>query len=99
MLHIYGQNHEHDKVYIVGNKESLRKLRDAITNAIDFYHYPAITKGMTSDGEGYEIRIISNDTPWAGKYWQKLGLPYAGSSSQDIRDNAIWPWEEDKPCN
>ena len=98
LLHIYGQVSEHDSVYIVGNKEALTRLKYIIDKALLWLDMESVTENfMASDGEGYNVQIIYNETKWSEDYWQLLGLPYTDSSSQDIRDNAIWPWEkEDK---
>lgn len=99
LLHIYGQNSEHDDVWIVGNREALRRLSKALVNIL-FHHGAVGTKQsikdvMTADGEGYEIHIIRNDSTWTEDYWRNLGLPYSSPSSQDMRNEAIWPWDKE----
>ena len=102
LLHVYGQHCEHDEVYIVGNREGLWRLKRALDKALIYekgkliYHPEESEEVMASDGEGYDVHVICNDTEWQGEYWKNLGLPYTASSSQDMRDDAIWPWMEAK---
>lgn len=54
-LHIYAQYTYHDDAEIVGTKESLEKLRDALNRTLDKGYYSF--EDEVNDGEGYEILI------------------------------------------
>ena len=100
LLHIYGQIHEHGEVYIVGNRKALQMLKDLIAEALerDTEDDQAQGKAMVTDGEGFEVYVICEDSAWHENYWEKLGVPYTGQSSQETRADACWPWDkEDKP--
>ncbi len=71
MLHIYPQCHEHDDVFIAGSVESLRKLRDAIDQALA--ETSAACGSITADGEGYAIVVAKTSDEIVGT----LVLPYA----------------------
>jgi hypothetical protein len=55
-LHVYGQEHPHDDVFIVGSKEALLSLRGAIDRAIS--DGEASDSAMTGDGEGYVVLVV-----------------------------------------
>ena len=54
-LHIYGQFCQHDEATIIGTKESLMALRDAIDAAVADGR--AVAEMVAADGEGYGLRI------------------------------------------
>lgn len=55
-MHLYAQYIEHSPATIRGNVEALRKLRDAITEAIEGGTGEA-KDIFASDGEGYSIEV------------------------------------------
>lgn len=78
ILHIYGQEHEHQEAYIVGNREALETLRAAIDRALTHEDGLAMSEQFTSDGEGYEVFVVRRDDPWEpGSVWYELHSPYA----------------------
>ncbi|MHA2427584.1 MAG: hypothetical protein ACXADB_06140 [Candidatus Hermodarchaeia archaeon] len=66
-LHIYSQWQWHDSAHIVGDEEALKRLRDAIDNALEWGS--DYTEAMTSDGEGFRVIIVKGDV-------DELTLPY-----------------------
>jgi len=90
-LHIYAQDGPHDDAYIVGDHNSLVKLRDAINNLLGANNF-CPTKNvkaemMASDGEGYDLHIILSEDEN-----DKLSLPYTNELFEDQGEGAIWPW-------
>lgn len=87
LLHIYGQGIWHDEVFIVGKREALLRLRDAIDSAL------AKTSGIaeveTADGEGYNIRVYNEEEQ---SYWDNASLPYSDVSFNGTADK-ISPWD------
>jgi len=74
ILNIYGQESEHLDAKIVGNKEGLIELQNAIYDAMK--HGKATTEMYASDGEGYELTIEERDDKWGcyapkDSYWNK----------------------------
>ena len=58
VLHIYGQDHEHDDAFIVGDIEALADLRDALTKIVDGGRASSSSQPYASDGEGYGVIIV-----------------------------------------
>lgn len=54
-LHIYGQHFQHDGAKIIGTKDSLRALRDALDAAIS--DGTTEVEMIAADGDGYGLRI------------------------------------------
>jgi hypothetical protein len=67
LLHIYSQFQWHDSAHIIGDEESLKRLRDAIDGALEWG--ADYTEAMTSDGEGFLVIFVKG-------YVDKLTLPY-----------------------
>lgn len=87
ILHIYGQHQWHDEAYIVGNKESLQLLVNAINQAIS----DGIGDGQfcVNDGEGFDAHIhCVNDQ----QTLDKLAVPYTNGIAEEKDEAAIWPW-------
>jgi len=77
ILNIYGQPYEHSEAKIIGNREGLESLKQAIDDALTFGSGRATTSSQkeplfASDGEGYEVIVESHNTQWGidkdGKY-------------------------------
>jgi hypothetical protein len=82
MLHIYGQAGFHDDVWVVGDREALTLLADAVNRAL------AVGRATTpdvfcSDGEGYAacVRVMQPDDA----DWRHLAMPYTAEYAQDLR--------------
>lgn len=89
-LHIYGQTYNHDHAFIVGNKEALESLRDAIQAALDGKTTECVA--FAADGEGYEVKVYQEDSD---VYWDNASLPYTDSETLGINSgpDSIGPWE------
>ena len=72
VLHIHEQEGNHEEAWIVGNRESLTALRDALTRAIDS-DQPQSCISFASDGEGYHVLILRVEDQ---KVWDTLRPPY-----------------------
>lgn len=72
VLHIHEQEGNHEEAWIVGNRESLTALRDALTRAIDS-DQPQSCISFASDGEGYHVLILRVEDQ---KVWDTLLPPY-----------------------
>jgi hypothetical protein len=68
-LHIYGQAFQHQPAAITGTSSALRRLRDAIDEALKNGTRPTLSM-CTADGEEYEVAVIANEEP------QNWALPY-----------------------
>ena len=112
LVHVYAQAQYHDDCYVVGNLEGLKRLRAALDKCIstveakdpDGIADPAkycIAKAevMTSDGEGYDLKVQLDDSDWQGVDWAKLALPYEDRETtgiiQAVEHGAIWPYQRD----
>ncbi len=78
ILNIYGQESHHTNARIIGNRDGLLELRDAIAKAIKTSKSRTSTDEplFASDGEGYEIIVECHDDAWglAGgpdSFWSK----------------------------
>ena len=83
-LHIYSQYAHHCEAIIVGDREALIALRDALNQALT--QGAGTSAAFTNDGEGYFacVRIAS-----AGEM-QTLTMPYTADYCQN-NGNGKWP--------
>lgn len=86
LIHVYGQLSWHEDVYIVGTKESLSRLRDALDAAI--LAKTACCSAVVNDGEGYDIFVAIDERISQGNY----GVPYASEHAKEKNKDAIFPW-------
>lgn len=70
LIHIHGQQFPHDDVLIVGNREGLLRLRNAIDMAINGTMNDV--EVMTQDGECYYLYVRMNDNNWQNDLMRKL---------------------------
>ena len=85
-LHIYAQDVWHDEAFIVGNREGLEALRDALNKALENPFSTA--RCFVNDGEGYACYIAEC------KDEQKLDLlavPYTDQIATEQNESSIWP--------
>ncbi len=88
LLHVYGQHAQHSPLGIVGNRNGLTVLRDAIDAVLRGEYRPRPpdapagramenhTSAMTSDGEGYSVVVELVERPWGHREWETRPLPY-----------------------
>jgi hypothetical protein len=79
ILHIWSQYAEHSEAFILGNREGLLALREAIDKALDVGQAHAMT--FCTDGEGFDTLVVCEDSDWQGPVWQEQKLPYTRFSS------------------
>jgi hypothetical protein len=86
-LHIYGQSYFHEKAFIVGDKEALTQLRDAIDAALA--NEAGTTLAYVADGEGYDVEVYQENSD---TFWEDAQRPYTDEVARDTREEAITPW-------
>ncbi|MEW6048032.1 MAG: type II toxin-antitoxin system HicB family antitoxin [Bacillota bacterium] len=86
VLHVYGQALWHQDVYLVGNRRALRKLRAAVTAALNRGRGSCET--FANDGEGYDVHVVCVDDPAT---LDKLAVPYHGKHAREASRDAVWP--------
>lgn len=72
ILHVYGQDTEHEPVFIVGTNAGLRLLRDALDAAIRAGN--ARVTPTCQDGEGFDLHVIETDDEMRLPYREWTGL-------------------------
>lgn len=85
-LHLYPQAQWHDEAYVIGTRESLLKLRDAIDSALATGSAKADC--FTNDGEGYSVIIRTVGQVDA----EALAVPYTDEIARETSKSARWPW-------
>lgn len=83
MLHIYAQPEWHCDAYILGDRESLARLRDALTRALDTGQ-PQTVEAFTSDGEGFSAVVAVCDD-------DNLALPYTDEAARERDSGHVRP--------
>jgi hypothetical protein len=71
LLHMHGQPSWHDDAFIVGNREALLMLRQAIDKALETS--TGEMQPFVSDGEGYDMHVYLETDP---EYWDEASFPY-----------------------
>lgn len=89
LLHVYGQFAWHDDVFIIGNRQALEALWEAIGKALE-QGQGKTGDVFAADGEGYGVVVIRRDDPWP-EGWKRFALPYAEDYARDRREGIIWP--------
>lgn len=83
MLHIYAQPYWHCDAFILGDRDSLTRLRDALTRALDSGQPQAI-EAFTSDGEAFGAVVAVCDD-------DNLALPYTDEAAQERDSRHVRP--------
>jgi len=103
LLHIYGQEAWHDEAYLVGNRQALKALRDALTMLVDRDEVKAAVdiEVFANDGEGYSLSVVLDDSPWEerkasfghpqGSGWMLWAPPYIAKYARRMREGTIHP--------
>lgn len=92
LLHIHGQGAWHDNVIIIGNREALEALKDAVEKALAGKNFTeAETEVFCADGEGYAVQVGMDDSPWEGKNWTHSASPYYENYAQGGREGQLSP--------
>lgn len=101
MLHIYSPIWQHADSYIIGDKQALEDLRDALDRAISSKE-PTSFNAFVNDGEGYTVHVA-----WLSEQEvDRLSLPYTDEMERSNRGiaphqaianqmaEAVKPWED-----
>jgi hypothetical protein len=81
MLHLYAQFTYHDDAYLIGTRDSLIRLREAINQAL-YQKTPIEVEEFTQDGEGYALHLAMLDDD----QMSNLTLPYSDPAYRDHPD-------------
>ena len=79
-LHLYPQPYNHADAWMVGDRESLTAIRDAITRVLDGPDAATSVRAFCEDGEGYAFIVMRQEDP---EVWRRMLLPYAELDVQD----------------
>ena len=84
VLHIIAQRAQHDDAHIVGTRDGLTRLRDAIEHALTHTNSTSKDEFFNNDGEGYFalIRCISEDD---------VDTIPLGYTADYAKDDSEWP--------
>jgi len=77
-LHIFAQQSWHEEAFLIGTKEALTAVRDAINMALRDGESSA--SAFAADGEGYDIivRVVDESV------MNKLALPYTSETAKEM---------------
>ncbi len=93
LLHVYEHYAHHDDVWVVGNVDGLLALRNAIDKVLNSTGKVANAEVMASDGEGYDVQVVCEESPWQGERWGNLFLPYTAEYARDRETSLTYmPW-------
>ena len=94
LLHLHPGAHWHEPGYIVGNRQGLIALREAIDAALRGGVFRPEVE--VNDGEGYvlEVQIDESDSNERGSTWWRRAKPYTDPVACCGNDEpgTIWPW-------
>ena len=91
-LHVYGQEQQHEEVYILGTKEALIALKTAIDKVIQT-DKPGLAAAFTTDGEGFYTIVKQIDSegmkdyclPYTDIHMKSKAGKYPGSDADCIK--------------
>ena len=86
LLHIYGQRWWHNDAYLVGTRDALTDLRDAITAILESGE-PKLVEVFANDGEGYEVSVFVVDE----EQMARMAVPYTNDAACEQSETATWP--------
>lgn len=86
LLHVHGPASWHGTVLVVGNRNGLLVLRDAVDEALASPALRGSTTAMASDGEGYGVEVTLVDEAWTHPAWETAPLPYHDPVARGGRD-------------
>lgn len=89
LLHLYPQPWFHEDAVIVGNRDGLLALQEAIDQALATGKASVTVE--PSDGEGNDLLVLLLDADWQSPGWQNLRLPYTDEIASDKRPDTVDP--------
>lgn len=79
-LHLYAQKYQHADAEIIGNRQALMNLWDALHDALDGMDGRSCQiEVFTNDGEGYSLSVRCVESNF-----QELPLPYTEKWEQEL---------------
>ena len=91
-LTVYGQDAWHDPVYIVGSREALTGLMEAIrVKLADAENSATRPFYVHGDGEEYLLQVQVSD----GEDDLHRAVPYFYEYAKETNDKAIWPFNKE----
>jgi len=94
VLHIHAQQVSHDEAFIVGNRQGLLALRQAIDAALEGEQGKA--DAFVADGEGFSVFVIMQPGDLGSLEWNAAAVPYTRSWAAENREDAVWPHSQVK---
>jgi hypothetical protein len=88
LLHVFGPQCWHDSSWIVGNREALTALRDAIDRVLSSPDTGVGVEVFAADGEGSQCFVYHHELS------DRSAVPYTGDDARENRPDAVWPWQE-----
>lgn len=92
ILHVYGQQCQHDEVIIAGTKDALLHLAEVLKSCAE-NNVPSYIDSFTGDGEGFHLLI----RPSTKEELETVACPYFGQTSQDKNPQRVANY--DKMCS
>lgn len=89
-LHVFNQYCNHDDVWLRGNREALKRLRDALDVVLQPGKDAGAVGMWANDGEGYNVYILAVDDE---EKWKNAALPYRADWCAPSKDDTF-PWTE-----
>lgn len=80
-LHVYGPDQWHGETFVVGNREALLALRDALDEALETGSGLALA--YAADGEGFSCGVLLVEDE---EVWAEVVLPYHSDLARDRRE-------------
>lgn len=85
ILHVYAQGGPHDDARIIGTKEALENLRDAIDSTLDSGREERCAGLFTADGEGFDLLVEMQH----GKRLEKAPTPYTDENFRNANQEGV----------
>lgn len=101
-LHIFGQRMWHHNAYLIGNRDGLEALRDAISSALSHddkaspFHTLALAEVEPSDEETYTVAVILDHRDCENvetAYWDSNAVDVRGMEGRIDSGNSLVPNE------
>jgi len=89
VIHVWSPYAFHEESYIVGNREGLVKLYQAIGSVLNKSKGTTTASFFISDGEGYDMVV----TLVEDKDLDKIAIPYTASYAVEKREITTYPWD------
>lgn len=95
VLHIHSQEAHHNDAFIVGTREGLLALREAVDLALAAR--TGASEVSVGDGEGYYVLAMLIDADEHGFPVDNASVPYTADCAKEYQDTAVYPWTRISP--